>query len=203
MAAVAYSRGKYRVMFGALAIALAACAAGGDIRKSGPPPRPKMDAIACHELIATASPKVLSGKGVALVLAEPELIEGGQARPIALRLREQLTGEEAVLDCLETDARRAVVWGAVPPGRWHVVGLEPAGGAEGPSLPLPESDATRDELRLGAGETMHLSHPVWTRAGGTLTFRSDFEEKEERRTVKTLAPNVGTALLLRELGKGG
>ncbi|MDF2234487.1 hypothetical protein P2H44_18155 [Albimonas sp. CAU 1670] len=180
-------------------VALGACGAGTPGGDGGPPPRPPMAVAECRQLIAAASPETLAARGVALLIAEPRLVEGGASRPVALRLHEQATGETATLDCVDGD----VVWGAIPPGRWRVDALAPAGGAGGAEIPLAGTAVGEDELRLGAGETVHLSHPVWTRQGGTLAFRSELDERAERATVRRLAPNVGTALLLRELGEGG
>ena len=106
---------------------LAACAAGTPGGDAGPPPRPPMAEAECRGLLATASPATLAAQDVALLIAEPRLIENGAARPVGLRLREQTTGETASLDC----ADGAVAWGAIPPGRWNVEALIPAGGAPG------------------------------------------------------------------------
>lgn len=178
---------------------LAACAAGTPGGDAGPPPRPPMAEAECRGLLATASPATLAAQDVALLIAEPRLIENGAARPVGLRLREQTTGETASLDC----ADGAVAWGAIPPGRWNVEALIPAGGAPGEAIPLAGAPEAEDELRLGAGETMHLSRPVWTRRGGALSFRSEIDERAHDALVDRMAPNVGTSLLLRELGEDG
>ncbi|SFJ11476.1 hypothetical protein [Albimonas pacifica] len=178
---------------------LAACAGGTPGGDAGPPPRPPMAEAECRGLLATASPRTLAAQGAALLIAEPELIEGGTARPVSLRLREQVSGETASLDCVDG----SVVWGAIPPGRWNVEALVPAGGAPGAAIPLAGTEAGADELRLGAGETMHLSRPTWTRQGGALSFRSRIDARAQTALVERMAPNVGTALLLRELGEGG
>ena len=153
----------------------------------------------CRALVATASPEALSARDAALLIVEPRLIEGGSARPVGLRLREQSSGRTAVLDCVDG----AVVWGAIPPGRWNPEALVPAGGGSGEAIPLAGTVVGMDELRLGAGETMHLSHPTWTRQGGALSFSSELDAAGQLATVRRLAPHVGTSLLLRELGEDG
>ncbi|WP_339948988.1 hypothetical protein [uncultured Albimonas sp.] len=178
-------------------VALGACAGGSP--EGGPPPRPPMAEAECRALVASASPEALSARGAALLIVEPSLIEGGVARPVGLRLREQTSGEIATLDCLEG----GTVYGAVPPGRWNVDALIPIGGASGETIPLAGTVVATDELRLGAGETMHLSRPIWTRQGGALSFRSEYDDRAQVATVRRLAPNVDTALLLRELGEDG
>lgn len=206
-------RAASRLGAGLMALAaLGACAAGGDAARSTPgagtgasSARPAPSAAECRALLADARPQALAARGVALVLARPELVEGAAARPVALRLREQMTGAGTTLGCVDVSPEGTVVYGGVPPGRWHLEALVPlaAGAPAGDAIAPGDSPATQDELRFGAGEAVHLGRPSWRRVGAALDFRPGLDETAERATVRRLAPQVGTALLLRQLGQDG
>ncbi|MAS43102.1 MAG: hypothetical protein CML46_22235 [Rhodobacteraceae bacterium] len=186
---------------GALAL-LGACGAEG--QGGGPPPLRPETVLGCGQEIAGATPRGLADRGVALVFVEATAGRGAEAspRPVTLELEEIDTGERVRLGCSRTEAGRTVAYGLAPSGRWRLSAVAPLAGEPGVAASLRTAEAgAEDELRLGAGEAMHLGRAAWTLPAGSgpAMLRADMPDRAAREDAQRIAPGMAPALLLREL----
>ncbi|MEC9432231.1 MAG: hypothetical protein VYD87_04930 [Pseudomonadota bacterium] len=145
---------------------------------------------------------------MALVFVEATAAIAAEAspRPVTLELVEIDSGARARLPCAERRAGRVVAYGLVPMGRWRPAAVAPVEGAPGVDQPLAGAGTgAEDELRLGAGEAMHLGRAAWTfpAGSGAPALRAGMPDAEARADARRIAPGMAPALLLRALLRSG